>query len=53
MAAINGDICIKFFAFAVNSIPSPKKKNKKKKKKKQPSKHTVFNSSTFAWFVVV
>ena len=49
MAAVDADTCSKIFAFVVNSISS----KKKKRRKKQSSEHIVFNSSIFAWFVVV
>ena len=49
MAGKDGDTCIKTYASAVNLISSKKQKNKNKK---QPRKHIVFDSSTFAWFVV-
>ena len=49
MADLDADTCIKIFAFVVNSISS----KKKKRRKKQSSEHIVFNSSIFAWFVVV
>ena len=50
MTAVDGDISIKIFAFAVNSVSS---KKKAKQKKKTANKNIVFISSTFAWFVVV